>query len=152
MLATLLLGSVSENLHHERPPRTALGKHIHDGVAYRNMAGSAFRPSFEKFTEFVVKPQQDSLERGYIRELFLQMHPVERKLLRYNMGATIFELARALRNARIDTGFLADWINQFALGYSTPRDLSKIADYWQPSRHMPMLTQEEIEGLGNTPI
>lgn len=133
-------------------PRTALGKYIHDGIASRNMAGSAFRPSFMEFTEFIVQPQQDGLQRGYIRELFLQMHPVERKLLRYNMGATVFELARALRNARIDTGFLADWINQFALGYSTPNGLLKIADYWQPSRHMPMLTQEEIERLENTLI
>ena len=116
------------------------------------MAGSAFRPSFTEFTEFVVKPQQNALERGYVRELFLQMHPVERKLLRYNMGATVFELARALRNARIDTGFLADWMNQFATGYSTPRDLSKIACYWEPSRHMPMLTQEEIERLEGTPV
>ena len=116
------------------------------------MAGSAFRPSFTEFTEFVVKPEQCALERGYVRELFLQMHPVERKLLRYNMGATVFELARALRNARIDTGFLADWINQFATGYSTPNDLLKIANYWQPSRHMPMLTQEEIERLESTPV
>ena len=138
--------------NHVRPLRTALGKHIHDGVASRNMAGSAFRPSFTEFTDFVVKPRQNALERGYVRELFLQMHPVERKLLRYNMGATVFELARALRNARIDTGCLADWINQFATGYSTPSDLSKIADYWQPSRHMPMLTQEEIERLESTPI
>lgn len=116
------------------------------------MAGSAFRPSFTEFTDFVVKPEQCALERGYVRELFLQMHPVERKLLRYNMGATVFELARALRNARIDTGFLADWINQLATGYSTPRDLSKIANYWEPSRHMPMLTQEEIERLESTPV
>ena len=138
--------------NHARPPRTALGKHIHDGIASRNMAGSGFRPSFTAFTEFVVRPEQDSFERGYVRELFLQMHPVERKLLRYNMGATVFELARALRNARIDTGFLADWINHFARGYSTPSDLSKIACYWEPSRHMPMLTQEEIEQLGGTLI
>ena len=138
--------------NHIRPPRTALGKHIHDGVASRNMAGGAFRPSFIAFTEFVAKTEQDRRERGYVRELFLQMHPVERKLLRYNMGVTIFELARALRNARLDTGFLADWINHFALGYSTPSDLSKIARYWEPSRHMPMLTEEEIERLAGTPV
>ena len=138
--------------NHDRPPRTALGKHIHDGVASRNMAGSAFRPSFIEFTEFMVKARQNRHERGYVRELFLQMHPVERKLLRYNMGATVFELARALRNARMDTGFLADWINQFAPGYSTPSDLSKIACYWEPSRHAPMLTQEEIERLESTPV
>lgn len=59
------------------------------------MAGSAFRPSFTEFTEFVVKPEQDGLERGYVRELFLQMHPVERKLLRYNMGATVFKIGLA---------------------------------------------------------
>ncbi len=138
--------------NHVRAPRTALGKHIHDGVASRNLAGSAFRPSFVEFTEFVMRPQQTSIERGYVRELFLQMHPVERKLLRYNMGATVFELARALRNARIDTNFLADWINQYAPGYSTPSDLSKIACYWEPSRHTPMLTGEEIERLERTRI
>ncbi len=138
--------------NHVRPPRTALGKYIHDGIASRNLAGGAFRPSFTEFTGFVVKPEQDGLERGYIRELFLQMHPLERKLLRYNMGATVFELARALRNARIDTGFLADWINHFALGYSTPDDLSKIACYWEPSRHLPMLTREEVERLESTPV
>ena len=138
--------------NHVRPPRTALGKHIHDGVASRTMAGSAFRPSFTEVCEFVTQSQQDSLQRGYVRELFLQMHPVERKLLRYNMGATVFELARALRNARIDTGFLSDWINQLAMGYSTPSDLSKVACYWEPSRHMPMLTQEEVERLASTLI
>ena len=138
--------------NHVRPPRTALGAYIHDGVASRNMAGSAFRPSFAEFCEFVVRPEQDRHERGYVRELFVQMHPVERKLLRQNMGATVFELARALRNARIDTGFLSDWINQFAPECSTPRDIAKIANYWQPSRHMPMLTREEIERLAAIPV
>ena len=123
-----------------RPPRTALGKYIHDCVASRNMAGSAFRPLFMEFTEFIVKALQNRHERGYVRELFLQMHPLERKLLCYNMGVTVFALARALLSASIDTGFLADWINQIAPGYSTPRDLSKIACYSEPSRHAPMLT------------
>ncbi len=44
--------------------RTALDKHIHDGIASRTMAGSAFRPSFTAVTEFVVRPEQDSFERG----------------------------------------------------------------------------------------
>ena len=133
--------------NHERPPRTALGRFIHDGAAAAHMAGSAFRPGFVEFAEFVRRPTQTAVERGYIHELFLQLHPVEAKLMSCNMGVTTFELARALRNSGVHNAFVVDWINNYAPGYSTPRHLRKIADHWGDDRFMPLISREELKRL-----
>ena len=37
---------------------------------------------------FVSRPRQDAHERGYLHELFLGLHPVERKLLWHDSGVT----------------------------------------------------------------
>ena len=138
--------------NHERPPRTALGRFIHDGAAAAHMAGSAFRPGFVEFAEFVMRPTQTAVECGYIHELFLQLHPLEAKLMSYNMGVTTFELARALRNSGVHNAFVVDWINSYAPDYSTPRHLRKIADHWGDDRLMPLISREVLKRLGRVVV
>ena len=89
--------------NHERPPRTALGKYVFQGVQRSRMAGHLPKPTFVEFCEWC---QMDGSERasnesGHIVELLIQMYPVERKTFVANSGVTTYEFARTYRDCGI---------------------------------------------------
>ena len=139
--------------NHRRFPRTELGRRLHDVTAASCMAGSAFRPTFLNFAQACARPTQTALERSYIREYFTQLHVVEQKTLMCNLGVTVFELARALRNSRVTYAPTTNWINRHAPGFVVPTCFNKKGLY-EASQAPPVLVLQpgERERLATTLI
>ena len=131
--------------NHVRSPRTALGRNVFDMAAARSMAGFAFRPSFIEFSEFARSASQSPLQRGFINELIVGLHPVELRVLHQDAGLTTFEMARAMRNSHITHPYYADWINRMARGYSTPEPLACVIDYWFPLNDRPQFSVRDVQ-------
>lgn len=139
--------------NHERFPRTALGEALHDLNAAIGMAGWAFRPTFVEFADACVRENRTPPERGYIRELIMQVHPFQQRLLMRNMGVTVFELARALRDSGVDHRNTTGWINRYADGYESSQLEAKAALHrWIKPPPKLLIGDAEYERLASTPV
>lgn len=113
-----------------RNPRDAYGRMLHDCTAAHCMAGWAFRPTFVEFAEAIARSEQTQDERAYLKELIQQMDPYALRGVVHHSGASVFQVARAMRNSGINHPFYANWINGFAVGYRTPEPLAGLVERW----------------------
>ncbi len=137
--------------NHERPPRTALGKYVFQGVQGSRMAGHLLKPTFVEFCEWC---QMDGLDRtsnksGYIVELLIQMYPVERKTFVANSGVTTYEFARTYRDCGITARRAAFWLFAYTK-QGFPKWLTKSLPQWDDDWYLPIIDAKTLAKLEGT--
>jgi len=103
------LSAFDYEANHVRPARTALGESIFRLAQGTRMAGCRLRPTFAEFCDWLRSPNLTDVQKHYVRELVIQCHPLEWKMLATNSGATAYEIARAMIASGVDRGSYAGW-------------------------------------------
>ena len=137
--------------NHERPPRTALGEYVFQGVQWSRMAGHLPKPTFSEFCEWCKMDgsERASIQSGYIVELLIQMCPVERKMFVANSGVTTYEFARTYRDCGIRMRDAAFWLFAYTKD-GFPEWLTKSLPQWDDNWYLPIIDTKTLAKLEGT--
>lgn len=152
-LAPLPLAAFDTEENRRRPARTELGALYHDFNAACHMAGWRYRPTFVEFTDRLREHDVGAEVLAYLRELFVQLPPLDRRMIVQHSGVTRYEWAKALIASGVTSPRLTIWLNHWTPGYRTPQLFSKAVDFWglEPPGQW-LVPDEELRRMAGSPL